>query len=183
MKKTLIKFVAITLIGSFALSSCIGSFRLTNKVLDWNQGVGDKFVNELVFIGLSILPVYEFTLAADALVLNTIEFWTGSNPIAEAGQVKEVKGSDGMMYSIKTLEDGYEITNANGEVMNFIHNEDDDSWSVESNGQTVVLFCYNGDGTVDANIDNGETMTVSLNKEGILAYEAVMSDNSCLAMN
>lgn len=183
MKKNSIRAAAIALIASFAMTSCIGSFSLTNKVLDWNQSLGDKFVNEVVFIGLNILLVYEFTVAADALVLNTVEFWTGSNPVADANIIKEVKGSDGMMYTIKTLEDGYEITNANGEVMNFIHNEDDDSWSVESNGETVKLFCYNGNGTVDANIGNGETMTISLNQDGLLAYGAAVEGNSCLAMN
>lgn len=183
MRKSLIKFAAIALTGSCALSACVGSFRLTNKVLEWNQGLGDKFVNEIVFIGLNILPVYEVTVVADAVVLNAIEFWTGSNPIAEAGTVRKVKGSDGMMYTIKTLKDGYEITNADGEVMNFIHNDDDDSWRMENNGHTVILFCYNGDGTVDVSTNGDETMTVALNEEGILAYEAATNYNNCIALN
>ena len=35
-------------------SSCIGSFGLFNRVLDWNKDVTDnKFLNELIFIIIS----------------------------------------------------------------------------------------------------------------------------------
>ena len=54
------------LAGSFLFSSCIGSFALSNKVLSWNQQIGNKFVNEIVFFGFWILPVYEITIKDDA---------------------------------------------------------------------------------------------------------------------
>ena len=66
MKKNKLNMVvAIALCVSLGLSSCIGSFKLTNKVLGWNEGVGNKFVNELVFIAFHIIPVYELTVVAD----------------------------------------------------------------------------------------------------------------------
>jgi hypothetical protein len=34
-----------------------------------------------VFLGMVILPVYELATLADVLVLNSIEFWTGNNPV------------------------------------------------------------------------------------------------------
>ncbi len=35
-------------------SSCIGSFSLTNNVLNWNKSATDnKFINELIFIVIS----------------------------------------------------------------------------------------------------------------------------------
>ena len=49
MKKNF-KFFAVLMSMSLVLSSCIGSFGLTNKVKAWNEGLGDKFVNELVFV-------------------------------------------------------------------------------------------------------------------------------------
>lgn len=40
--------IAVSL-GAMTLSSCIGSFCLTNNVLDWNKRATDnKFVNELI---------------------------------------------------------------------------------------------------------------------------------------
>ena len=77
MKKRIFSVCAILVAGSLMFSSCIGSFGLSNKVLTWNQQVGSKFVNELVFIGFWILPVYEISLLADLLVINSIEFWSG----------------------------------------------------------------------------------------------------------
>ena len=82
MKKTLIKNVAIALVV-VTMSSCYGSFRLTNSLYDWNGRVSqNKFVNELVFLGLCILPAYEICTLGDALIFNSIEFWGGESPIA-----------------------------------------------------------------------------------------------------
>ena len=74
------KTVLALLVGAVTLSSCIGSFGLTNKLLDWNKGLSNKFVNELVFILIS--PAYAVCGLADLLVLNTGEFLTDSKGIA-----------------------------------------------------------------------------------------------------
>ena len=108
MRKTAMKTVLALLVGAVTLSSCIGSFGLTNKLLAWNKGLSNKFVNELVFILIS--PAYAVCSLADLLVLNTVEFWTDSKVIAHVGETKEVMGQDGRMYAVKTLKNGYEIT-------------------------------------------------------------------------
>jgi hypothetical protein len=59
---------------------CYGSFNLVKKVHKWNGTFGDKWVNELGFLVMCIVPVYEVAGFIDAFVLNTIEFWTGKNP-------------------------------------------------------------------------------------------------------
>lgn len=52
--------VVIALSASFLSTSCIGRFQLTNKLLSWNQQVGNKFVNELVFFAFWILRFMKF---------------------------------------------------------------------------------------------------------------------------
>ena len=106
MKRSKTLVVCAMLGGSIMFSSCIGSFGLWNNLKDWNQGVSNKFVNELIFVAFHIVPVYEIAYLADALVLNSIEFWSGSNPTASIGEVKEVKGENGE-YLVKTNTDGY----------------------------------------------------------------------------
>ena len=60
MKHLKLTTACVVLASSVALTSCIGSFGLTNKVLAWNkQLTNNNFVNELIFIGLHIVPVYE----------------------------------------------------------------------------------------------------------------------------
>ena len=92
MKKFVTRAIIIALIGSTGiLSGCYGPFRLTTKLHQWNGNVSNKkFVNELVFLGLCILPAYELCCLGDALIFNSIEFWGGQNPVAmKAGDVEE----------------------------------------------------------------------------------------------
>jgi Domain of unknown function (DUF3332) len=72
--------------GSLTLSGCFGSFAATRKLWDWNNDVGNKWLEWLVFLGLCIIPVYSLFVLADVLVLNSLEFWTGDNPV---GQTKD----------------------------------------------------------------------------------------------
>ena len=50
MKKTKLRIVTALVGGSLLFSSCIGSFGLWSNLKDWNQGIGNKFVNEVVFL-------------------------------------------------------------------------------------------------------------------------------------
>jgi hypothetical protein len=169
MKKTFVCFVA----GALMLGSYIGSFSLTNKVLAWNRTLSDKFINEVVF--LVITPAYSITSIIDLFVLNSVEFWTGKNPVAKVGHVENVWGKDGKMYAVKTMKDGYEITKPTGEKISFVYDKKENSWSMQQDGQTREIFRFNADGTVQANLQNGEQMNVSLNEEGI--YQLRMAAN------
>lgn len=81
MKIRHLKVSAVLLAATLLTSSCVGSFSLFNKLAGWNkEATGNKFLNELIFILIS--PAYAVCTVADVLVLNTIEFWTGSNPVA-----------------------------------------------------------------------------------------------------
>lgn len=107
MKKLMTRAIVVALIGSTGLmTGCYGPFRLTSQLNDWNGRVSDKkFVNELVFLGLCILPAYELCVLGDALIFNSIEFWGGKNPIAmQDGEVDESQiMHEGHMYKmIKT---------------------------------------------------------------------------------
>ena len=73
-KRFLTVAVILAVAGSLMFTSCIGSFGLTSKIHDWNSQVGNKFVNEVVFFAFWILPVYELSMLADVLVINSIEF-------------------------------------------------------------------------------------------------------------
>ena len=54
-KKHLILATVVALSASMMMQSCIGSFALFNKVKNWNDHVGDKFVNEIVFVAMWVL--------------------------------------------------------------------------------------------------------------------------------
>jgi hypothetical protein len=72
------------LAASFGASGCFGGFALTRKLWRFNEEISDnKFVEWLVFLVLIIIPVYEIFTFVDALIFNSLEFWTGSNPLAD----------------------------------------------------------------------------------------------------
>lgn len=83
MKKNIVKIaimasLTVGLAGS--LSGCIGSNAVTAKVMQFNLEVVD---NRYARGGVNILlaPVYALSVAVDALVFNSIEFWAGKNPL------------------------------------------------------------------------------------------------------
>lgn len=72
--------VALVLIG-FVTTGCTGSFMLTKKIYNWHRSLGDKWADEFGFLVCALLPIYGFGTLADAIVFNSIEFWTGDNPV------------------------------------------------------------------------------------------------------
>jgi len=97
------KTVTIAVIASFmsVTSACYGPFNLTRNVYHFNSGikgsgeVNEKWMKEIVFFGMIIIPVYMFSALLDAFVFNAIQFWTGNNP------VKVTQGSDGHIQAVE----------------------------------------------------------------------------------
>lgn len=174
MKKKTLTVATVILAATMMTSSCIGKFALFNNLLSWNQkATGNKFVNELLFIILT--PAYAVCSVADVLVLNTVEFWSGSNPIGKAGKIEKVWGQDGRQYAVKTLKNGYEITDPKGEKVCFIFNEKDQTWSMEENGICKEVIKFNEDGTIRATLPTGEQINVTADEAGLC--------NARMAMN
>lgn len=174
MKKFKIAVAAILLAGtSMTFSSCLGSFQMTKNVISWNKQVGNKFVNELVFVAFWILPVYEFTSLADLLVINSIEFWNGENPIKPIASTKSIKTENGN-YRIDCDKKGYTITNESTREktrMEFI--EDSNSWAViGSDNQPHVFMTFIDQEHVKMIKANGEFDIVELSDRGVMAYSA-----------
>ena len=174
MKKFQLRVVVALLAGSFLFSSCIGSFSLFNKYAAWQKDMtSNKFINAIV--GFFLMPIVgSVTMFVDWFVLNTIEFWSGDNPVASnVGKTQNVMGKDGLLYAVKTLKNGYEITNPNGEVTLFTYNKKSDTWYIQQKCVTHERFQFNEDGkSIKMNI-NGASRDFSLNEQGV--YEARMA--------
>lgn len=180
-KKSLTLLLASTVAGSVLFSSCIGSFGLTNKLLSWNNSIDSKFVNELVFIAFWIVPVYEISAIADVLVLNSIEFWSGSNPVADAGSVKTIDTQNGV-YTVETKTDGYHIQKEGEEkAIDLVFDQTDKSWSVEANGDTCKLMKFEGNDKVVMYLPDGKEMNIELSQAGVLAFRQVAEGYSYYA--
>ena len=183
MKIKHLKVAAIMLAGTLLTSSCVGSFQLFNHLAQWNKrATGSKFLNELIFLIIS--PVYGICSLADVLVLNTIEFWSGSNPMASnIGKTQQVMGQDGRYYAVTTLKNGYKIKTPDGEIMQFIHDQKTDSWSQIENGKDTKLFRFNQDGTIHTYLPNGGTMDVNQDATGLYQVRMAVNAGTYFAWN
>ena len=175
MKKTF-KLTALLLSATIMFSSCIGSFQLTNKVFKMNNNIGDKWVNELVFAACCILPVYEITLFVDAIVFNTIEFWSGKKVLANAGEKKVVKNSEGKNVEITAMENGYNLTDGVSS-MNLVFDEETQIWSAEYNNQTTQLMKFVDDNNAQLFLLNGDVMDVTLDAQGVEMARMFMNNS------
>lgn len=173
MKIRYLKVSAVLLAATLLTSSCVGSFALFNKLAGWNkQATDNKFLNELIFILIS--PAYAVCTFADVLVINSIEFWTGSNPMAQrVGETQEITGKDGKLYAVTTLRNGYKVKSPDGEVIKFKYDKKTNSWSKEEKGKIEELFRINDDGTIQARLQDGRSITITPDAAGL--YEARMA--------
>ena len=91
-------------------SGCFGPFNLTRNVYNWNSGikgsgeVNEKWMKEIVFFGMIVIPVYMFSALLDAFVFNSIQFWSGSNP------VKVTQGPDGHIQEVQIVDQDILVT-------------------------------------------------------------------------
>ncbi|PWJ44843.1 DUF3332 domain-containing protein [Sediminitomix flava] len=173
-------FLAFCLVVSLSVSSCYGPFRLTTKLHAWNGEIGDKWINELVFFALAVIPVYGLCVLGDVLIFNSIEFWSGNNPVSmKEGEVKEefVSTPDGL-YKVTTKKNKYKIECIEGkhvgEVGILLFDEESQTWSFKENGKTRKLVKLLGDeAKVEVFLPNGDSKTFENSTDGVTQAEAL----------
>jgi hypothetical protein len=150
MKKSKVLILAGLVFAMPMLQQCMGSFALTNKVYDFNKTVGGKFVNEIVFFAFLVVQVYSTTMFIDGVILNAIEFWTGSNPMAmNEGEVKKERFvTENGVVDVTITRNQIAFTNVDAnESMVLNYAADETAWYMSMNGKTskFVQFDMSGD--------------------------------------
>ncbi len=164
MKRFLVQSVAVFLVLVLLVTAfgCYGSFQLTNKVYKFNGGLGGKWVNEIGFLVMSVIPVYGVSVFIDAVILNSIEFWTGKNPMAANDAIQTINVPDGKLvlngkdgtYEFRQMVNGQEqvvrIECTNGETI-----------ARDANGIVLARSVRTADGGVNI-FDAGGNLVSSL---------------------
>ena len=162
------KFSILSLVCiSFLFSSCLGSYSAFNNLRDWNDGATDsKFVDNLIFWGLNIIPVYGLFFLGDTIIFNVIEFWTGDNPIAmNPGETQtEVLAYKGSTYEMTATQNKFVIHVIEGEKkgnsLELVYQPEDKSWNTEKDGKLIKLSSFK-DGLMLVYLPNGETVKIN----------------------
>jgi hypothetical protein len=136
------KAVAVSITG-LSLTGCYGSYGLFNKMHKFNGSVGDKWIASVVNFISWVIPVYPICLLADFLILNTIEFWTGSNPLAMNSDVYQETDENGTTLVAVKNTDGtlsVSIEDISGNTANFTLEREGNEVRVLDAEGAVVAF-------------------------------------------
>ena len=143
MKRTLIALLSVF---SFTVATnCYGGFIATKKLHHWNGGLGNKWIQTIAFWALIIIPVYEIAVLIDFVVLNLLEFWTGSNPMAMTeGQIEtQIVKHQGKEFEITATKNQFairEIKNGSkGEPVLLVYEPQESAWYAKSRGKSMKI--------------------------------------------
>ncbi len=158
----------MTMFLMFSLFGCYGNMTLTKKVWAWNGSLGSEPIQTLVMWGLTVVaPVYEIALLGDILFLNTVEYWTGTNPLAMADGATDVRivKNDGKTFEIKTMKNSITITETagpnSGKSVEISFDEATSAWNM-SDGSQEIKLAQMSDNTLNLIYPNGKTMAIDL---------------------
>lgn len=164
MKKSI---VATALAVSVLCTSCLGSFSAFNGLKDWNQDLSDsKFVNNLVFWGLNIIPVYGLFFVGDVFIFNVIEFWSGSNPLAmsEGEFETQIVHKDGVAYEMTATKNRMMVKvldgDRSGEKFDLVFKPSENTWNVVKQDGSLIKIATMQDGLVAYHLPDGDTIEI-----------------------
>jgi membrane protein required for beta-lactamase induction len=149
MKRTIAALVLMAFLP-VSTTGCFGGFQLTRKVYDFNREVSpDKWVRELVFLAMAIVPVYGAATFLDAVIFNSVEFWTGSNPVlAKNGASRKITTADGTAVLTRTSENRLDvrIEAADGRSSRFVMQREGDGFSARTPEGALIARVAEVDG-------------------------------------
>ena len=169
-------------------NSCFGPFKLTQKLYDWNNSVGNKWVNNIVFWAFIIIPVYDVVVFLDTVIFNVIEFWGGTNPISMNEEDEEIRiiASGNKEYMIKATKNKFHIEQIKGphkgEWADIIFYPEDNSCYLHYRGEKnkLVEYIYSEDGADQVNLflPNGSIISMDANNRNLDLIQAALLKNS-----
>jgi hypothetical protein len=162
------RLVSIALLAIFiviGVFGCYGNMSLTKKVYHFNGSVGNKFVQSIVNWAFWVCPVYEAAMFMDIVFFNTIEFWTGNNPISMNEGEKVIKYAEGKNgeYKLEISQNKIVVTElANNNIMELNYEPATESWFMNSNGTKQKIGYTDGQQIILLS-PSGEELSLNMN--------------------
>jgi hypothetical protein len=86
---------ALMILFSLCASGCLGRSALTTRALKFNLSAAESpWGREGLFVGMWITLVYPICILADLFVLNSMEFWSGTNPMNGRSAMVDIPRSE-----------------------------------------------------------------------------------------
>jgi hypothetical protein len=95
--------------------------------------------------GLIIIPAYPFAMFIDFIVINVIEFWSGSNPLAmdEGESETQIVASGDKVYKITATKNQFHIEQLEGadkgKAVDLVYYTNEAAWYITDGVENVKL--------------------------------------------
>lgn len=165
------KLISGLLLASMTLTgliqtSCMGKFALLKKLYGWNEkATGNKFVDNLLFWILNIIPAYGIVVFIDVVILNLVEFWSGSNPLAmQEGDKLEKRfqnGEDSFLAVASRNRMEIQFDQNTGRNFAIVFEPATKTWMLETQEKTICMAKELGNHQVQLMQTNGQNLVVS----------------------
>lgn len=179
-----IKLITLLLCITILSSSCLGSFSAFNGLKDWNHTISDnKFVNNLVFWALNIVPVYGLFFVGDAIIFNVIEFWSGTNPLAmNEGDIEtQTLVKEGNTYEMIATKNKMTINVIDGKdagnSLEMFYKPEEKTWYAKKQDGEIIKLSSMKDGFYMVYLPNGQEIQMSpytTQEEGLAIIQSGM---------
>ncbi|AYV20678.1 MULTISPECIES: DUF3332 domain-containing protein [Vibrio] len=156
----LIKTTIAAALMSTMLTGCIGQMATTSMVMyEVNlKGVDNRYARAGLYTLMS--PVYAITAAADLFVINSIEFWTGTNPLTKKKAVADTPAEAYIKVNHKV---GKKLSTAPVKLSKLDDNTTQMDF-IDDSGKARTLVGVSGKDSVDFYLD-GEFITTASHAE------------------
>ena len=100
LRRSVLAIVLVTM-----CTGCLGRGGLNREVKQWNlTTVENRWSREGLFLGLQLLWVYRVCSVLDLFVFNSIEFWSGKNPINGGSALAELPPSEVQKIGFREID-------------------------------------------------------------------------------
>lgn len=140
--KKIAKVLLIAAIASSTLTGCMGRHAMTKSVEDFNLDVVEnRWGREGMFILL--FPVTYVTNILDLLFVNSIEFWSGTNPINNKGALVDTKVAVLESMGLDNVASA-QMRYLDNEVLMYVHYKDGSQEVFHATRENGVYSFYRG---------------------------------------
>ena len=173
-----VKFLAATILAAFIMSSCIGSFKLSRSLYEWNTSIGSKFANEVVFIAIS--PAYAICVLGDIFITNTIEFWSDEEVFAlNNGDVKQIE-YNGTAYTLSKKRNSFKIEKTGNKDVyaELSYSRTNKSWRLKNDTCDDEIMQFLNNSKIKIQLPNNKKQMFDINEHGIAELNEIVSSNT-----
>lgn len=105
MRRATLSLALLALFTGSVAGGCMGTAGLSGKLRRWNlEATENRWGREGIFFALNVLWIQRICTILDLFIFNSIEFWSGKNPINGGGALAELPLSQVEKIGFREIE-------------------------------------------------------------------------------